>query len=118
MRRLTERAASLRVRIEAPLVVATLGGTGTGKSALVNAIVGAEVVQTGRSRPTTTRPTLVCRPGLTPEMLGIDPASVELVQRDLPALRDLVLVDCPDPDTTEEEETTPSQSADGPLSPR
>ena len=42
-------------------------------------------------------------PRLTPEMLGIDPASVEVVQRDLPALRDLVLVDCPDPDTTEED---------------
>jgi len=103
VRRLAERADSLRVRLEAPLVVATLGGTGTGKSALVNALLGVEVVQTGRSRPTTTRPTLVCRPGLTPEMLGIDPASVEWIERDLPALRDLVLVDCPDPDTTEEE---------------
>lgn len=102
VRRLTERAASLRVRLDAPLIVATLGGTGTGKSAMVNAIVGAEVVRTGRSRPTTMRPTLVCRPDLTPEMLGIDPAGVELVHRDLPSLRDLVLVDCPDPDTTEE----------------
>jgi hypothetical protein len=102
VRRLADRAVSLRVRIEAPLVVATLGGTGTGKSALVNALLGSEVVQTGRRRPTTTRPTIVCRPGLTPEMLGIEPASVELVQCDLPALRDLVLVDCPDPDTTEE----------------
>jgi hypothetical protein len=102
VRRLTERAGSLRIRCEAPLVVATLGGTGTGKSALVNAIVGAEVVQTGRARPTTVRPTLVCRPDLTPEMLGIDPATVEVIARDLPALRDLVLVDCPDPDTTED----------------
>ena len=67
VRRLTQRATSLRVRIEAPLGVATLGGTGTGKSALINAIVGAEVVRTGRSRPTTTRPTLVSRPGLPPE---------------------------------------------------
>ena len=100
--RLTQRAASLRIRLEAPLLVATLGGTGTGKSALVNALVGAEVVETGRSRPTTMRPTLVCRPNLSPEMLGIDPESVELVHRDLPALRDLVLIDCPDPDTTEE----------------
>jgi len=105
VRRLADRAVSLRVRIEAPLVVATLGGTGTGKSALVNALLGGEVVQTGRRRPTTTRPTIVCRSGLTPEMLGIDPASVELVQCELPALRDLVLVDCPDPDTTEEEGT-------------
>lgn len=101
VRRLTDRLASLRVRIEAPLVVATLGGTGTGKSALVNALLGAQVVETGRSRPTTTRPTLVCRPGLTPEMLGIDASTVELIDRDLPALRDLVLIDCPDADTTE-----------------
>lgn len=100
-RRLGQRAESLRVRLEAPLVVATLGGTGTGKSALVNALVGAEVVQTGRQRPTTNRPALVCRPGLTPQMLGIDPATVELIQPDLPALAELVLIDCPDPDTTE-----------------
>ena len=103
VRRLVDRANSLRVRIEAPLVVATLGGTGVGKSALLNALLGAEVLRTGRSRPTTTRPTLVCRPDITLEMLGIDPAAVELIHRDLPALRDLVLVDCPDPDTTEEE---------------
>ena len=33
---------------------------------------------------------------------ALDPAGVELIARDLPMLRDLVLVDCPDPDTTEE----------------
>jgi hypothetical protein len=103
VRRLIERASSMRVRFDAPLVVATLGGSGTGKSALVNALLGDEVVKTGRSRPTTMRPTLVCRPGWTPELLGIDPASVERIERDLPALRDMVLVDCPDPDTSESE---------------
>ena len=36
-------------------------------------------------------------------MLSIEPQSVELLHRDLPILRDLVLIDCPDPDTTEEE---------------
>mgnify|MGYP000925124008 FL=1 len=117
VRRLMERTASLRVRLEAPLIVATLGGTGTGKSALVNAILGDEVVQTGRARPTTIRPTLICRPNLTPEMLGIDPKSVLLVQRDLPALRDLVIVDCPDPDTTEDGSAAarPATSADLPA---
>lgn len=100
--RLAQRAESLRVRLQAPLVVATLGGTGTGKSALVNALVGAEVVQTGRQRPTTTRPTLICRPDLAPQMLGISPDGIELVQQDLPALAELVLIDCPDPDTTED----------------
>jgi hypothetical protein len=110
VRRLVDRAASLRIRLEAPLVVATLGGTGTGKSALVNALVGAEVAQAGRARPTTTRPTLVCHSKLTPEMLGIDRGAVELVQRDLPALGDLVLIDCPDPDTTEEDALQPAPS--------
>ena len=104
VRRLADRAASLRVRLEAPAVVATLGGTGAEKLASINAMVGANVVRTGRSRPTTTRPTLVCRPGLTPELLGIDPASVEWVPCDQPTLRDLVLIDCPDPDTSEPDE--------------
>jgi len=102
VRRLAQRAGALRVRLEAPLVVATLGGTGTGKSALVNALLGAETVEVGRQRPTTVRPTLICRPELTPEMLGIDPQSVEVVHRDLPVLADVVLIDCPDPDTTED----------------
>jgi hypothetical protein len=102
VRRLKQRTETMRVRWEAPLVVAMLGGTGAGKSALINALLGAEIVETGRRRPTTTRPTLICRRDITPEMLGIDPHGVEIVTRDLPMLRDLVLVDCPDPDTTEE----------------
>ena len=56
----------------------------------------------GTRRPTTRQPTLVCRPGLRLAMLGIDPDSVHLVERDLPVLHDLVLLDCPDPDTTED----------------
>jgi 50S ribosome-binding GTPase len=107
VRRLQQRIAAMRVRWESPLVVAFLGGTGTGKSALINALLGAEAVRTGRQRPTTTRPTLILRGDITPEMLGIDPAGVELIVSDLPILRDLVLVDCPDPDTTE---VTPDDS--------
>jgi hypothetical protein len=99
--RLAGRLNSLRVRLESPLVVATLGGTGTGKSSLINALAGAEVVRTGRGRPTTTRPALLCRPGLAPAILGIDAGEIDLVQQDLPSLANLVLVDCPDPDTTD-----------------
>jgi len=100
--RLAERSRTLRIRLEAPLVVATLGGTGTGKSSLVNALVGSEVSTAGRQRPTTRRPTFICRPDFGPADLGIDPESVHVVARDLPALRELILIDCPDPDTTEE----------------
>ncbi len=99
--RLTGRLNSLRIRLESPLIVATLGGTGTGKSSLINALAGAELVRSGRGRPTTTRPALLCRPGLTPEILGMDAHEIDLVQQDLPSLSNLVLVDCPDPDTTD-----------------
>jgi len=33
--------------------------------------------------------------------LGIDPREIDLVQQDLPSLANLVLLDCPDPDTTD-----------------
>ncbi|MBI2826813.1 MAG: 50S ribosome-binding GTPase [Planctomycetia bacterium] len=105
VRRLLSRVDTLRVRLDAPLVVATLGGTGTGKSALTNALVGAEVTAAGRERPTTRQPTLVCRRGLRPELVGIDAEAVRVVERDAPILHDLVLLDCPDPDTTEDEES-------------
>lgn len=39
------------------VVVALAGGTGSGKSSLLNAIAGQEVVETGVVRPTTDRPT-------------------------------------------------------------
>src|SRR5690242_8797354 len=67
VRRLAERTDTLRVRLEAPLVLATLGGTGTGKSTLVNALVGGEVSTAGRQRPTTRQPILVCHDELEPE---------------------------------------------------
>jgi hypothetical protein len=104
VRRLAERTDTLRVRLEAPLVVATLGGTGTGKSTLVNALVGGEVTQAGRQRPTTRQPILISRDDLEPEQLGIPSQSVQVVHRNLPMLRDFVLLDCPDPDTTEDED--------------
>lgn len=104
VRRLTERSHSLRLRLEAPLIVATLGGTGAGKSTLVNALLGADVTAAGRQRPTTRLPVLVCRPDLAPATLGIDPAVVRVAHHESPLLRDLVLLDCPDPDTTEDVE--------------
>lgn len=99
--RLLQRVDAVRFRLESPLVVATFGGTGTGKSSLVNALVGEEVTRSGRERPTTTVPILLIHPDLEPEALGIDLTPFSIRQVDSPLLRDIVLIDCPDPDTSE-----------------
>jgi len=104
LRRLLQRLDPLRVRLEAPLVVATFGGTGVGKSSLVNALVGDDVATVGRERPTTTQPTLIAHPDTDLGIFGFPFDDLRIVRRDTPLLRDLLLIDCPDPDTTEEAE--------------
>ena len=107
VKRLLSRLEPLRGRIEAPLVVATFGGTGVGKSSLVNALVGQEVTTSGRQRPTTTLPIVLAHPqtDLSVYQLPADGQDVELriVRVDTPLLRDIVIIDCPDPDTSESE---------------
>lgn len=96
------RTAGMERRLCMPLIVATLGGTGTGKSTLVNALLGARIVKEGRQRPTTDRPIIVCRPELDLAACGIDTSDMLVEKHDLPALDRLMLIDCPDPDTTED----------------
>jgi hypothetical protein len=99
--RIIDRVNSLRIRLESPLVVATFGGTGTGKSTLVNALVGQEVSESGRQRPTTIMPVLLVHPDLEFSALGLDLSQFQVRKVDAPVLRDLILIDCPDPDTSE-----------------
>lgn len=101
VKRLVERLSRVRVRLTAPLVVATFGGTGTGKSSLVNALVGEDVSTSGRERPTTRRPVLVVSPTADVASLGFPLEEVEVVRSSAPLLRDMVLLDLPDPDTAE-----------------
>lgn len=103
VRRLLGRLETLRVRLEAPLVVATFGGTGTGKSSLVNALVGSEVSKSGRERPTTRRPKLIAQSKTELEPLDLPLDQFDVVRVESPVLRDTVLIDCPDPDTNEDE---------------
>ncbi|GEM_PF-188621 len=95
------RVEALKKRITAPLIVGIIGGTGTGKSALTNALVAQELVEVGKQRPTTNQPVLVSPDEWPPEFLGIDPDLVHWRPCRSKVLENLVLIDCPDPDTTD-----------------
>ncbi|MDR2704370.1 MAG: dynamin family protein [Planctomycetaceae bacterium] len=102
--RFLHRMNSLRQRLGMPLIVAMLGGTGTGKSTLLNALLGEHIVEEGKERPTTAKPILVCHHTINPETWGIDLSGIQIEKRDLPALEQMVILDCPDPDTTENDD--------------
>jgi energy-coupling factor transporter ATP-binding protein EcfA2 len=82
------------------LVVGVVGGTGTGKSTLVNALAGADVSAAGDvTRPTTTAPVVVAAPGVDLGWLPLEAVGARVVRSTAPAVAHVVFVDCPDPDT-------------------
>lgn len=82
------------------LVVGVVGGTGTGKSTLVNALAGADVSEAGDvARPTTTAPVVVAAPDVDLSWFPLEAVGARVVRSDSPAVANIVLVDCPDPDT-------------------
>jgi energy-coupling factor transporter ATP-binding protein EcfA2 len=90
------------------LVVGVIGGTGTGKSTLVNALAGREVTAAGDvARPTTTCPVIVAAPDVDLSWLPVDAMQGRVVRSDAPAVSHIVLIDCPDPDTQGEQPAAP-----------
>lgn len=86
------------------LVVGVIGGTGTGKSTLVNALAGREVTTASDvARPTTIAPIIVVAEDVDSSWLPIDAMQGRLVRSDAPAVANIVLIDCPDPDTQADE---------------
>ena len=105
LQQLAEQAHRLRIRhgfVGEALVVALAGGTGSGKSSIVNALVGDVVVPTGIVRPTTRHATAIVGGGsdadLGPlfEMVGVEHRIVRS------GVEGTVLIDLPDFDSTAE----------------
>lgn len=97
-------ATMLRRRLDYPndlLLVGFVGGTGSGKSSLVNAVAGAEIAVVGGLRPTTDRPMAVASRRSSQRIegyltdIGID----DLAIADMPDW--LCMIDLPDTDSVE-----------------
>ncbi|MBA2443911.1 MAG: dynamin family protein [Nocardioidaceae bacterium] len=104
---------------DAPLLVVVGGSTGTGKSTLVNSLVGSRVTEAGVLRPTTRSPVLVHHPDdarwfaadrLLPELERTDAKARDQGTLHLAATEDLpaglAIVDTPDLDSVEERNRT------------
>ena len=86
---------------ESVVVVALAGGTGSGKSSLLNAVAGEEIALTGGMRPITSAPLALVPAALAQAMAGYldDLGIIERVEHEGPPW--LCLLDLPDNDSVE-----------------
>jgi energy-coupling factor transporter ATP-binding protein EcfA2 len=101
---LEQAVARARAQLLGPpeplLTVALAGGTGAGKSALINALAGAAIAETSPLRPTTTKLCVYHHRDVASGGLPAEFASEAVfVPHDRAALRSKVIVDTPDLDS-------------------
>ncbi|MGD8451243.1 MAG: GTPase domain-containing protein [Phycisphaerae bacterium] len=88
-----------------PLVVALFGGTGVGKSSLLNRLAGGRIAEVGVERPTSRDVTVYVHESVELADLpaGLPVERVRVRRHDSPGLREVMWIDAPDIDSTEEE---------------
>lgn len=86
-----------------PTTVVLAGPTGSGKSMLLNSLVGRDVSRTGALRPTTQRPLVVAPPGQMDDDANVGGVSCEVVFDDASGFDSVALIDSPDIDSTSTE---------------
>ena len=96
-------SADLFASEERPLVVGLFGGTGVGKSSLLNRLANSDIARTGVVRPTSMEITAYLHQNIAldalPEHFSADKFSAE--RHDNERLNDVMLVDMPDFDSNE-----------------
>lgn len=101
--RLAANLAEVRAtgdRLEAPLFILLAGGTGAGKSTLLNALAGAAIAEASAIRPTTTALTCYFHVANDLAIAGDLLAHARPASHERPELRDKVILDAPDFDST------------------
>src|SRR5262249_8987449 len=80
------------------LIIMFMGGTGVGKSTLLNALAGAPIAEASFTRPTTRDPVVYFHESIRPERLNPALRHCRLQTHNRPNLVQKVLVDTPDLD--------------------
>lgn len=96
-----ERQAAAMGRERVLLNIVLMGGTGVGKSTLLNALAGAPIALASATRPTTRDPVVYHHRSVPVHLLERPLQGCLLVPHDRPTLENKIIVDTPDLDSNE-----------------